>query len=490
MKTRDPLFSTDSPNGHSVKSSPARYNILIIDDDRLFCDIIRDAFGSRDFSVFTAHSRAEGLNACAAHKMDVVLLDQRLPDSEGHLLCPEIIRCNDETRIIFVTAFPSFDNAVRAIKEGAHDYLSKPFEIGELQLAVQRSLEIMELRRVKQFQSYRFDKERNDSVLVGNFGGRPDIRALIETAAAVESPVLVTGETGTGKNVVARAIHFQDAGKETPFISINCAALPESLIEAELFGHEKGAFTDARNMRKGIFELAKGGTLFLDEIGEMPPHLQSKLLGVLDEGKIRRLGGESFIPVNVRIIAATNADPELMIQEKKFRSDLFYRLSVIRITLPPLRDRLDELPELCDFFIRKMAGERQAYLAPGQIGILRRYSWPGNIRELRNLIERSLLLHHIQLRPADFLTFSPSAPPLNPISSSDAANPVHSINSAARVPLFATPLAELEKKHILATLESFSFNLTRSAQALGVSLSTLKRKIRLYRQKPQPHTES
>lgn len=446
-----------------------RFTLLVIDDDRIFCDTIGDVFQGENFEVLTAHNRRDGLAACAREKIDVVLLDQKLPDSDGHLLCPDILKYNDDTRIIFATAYPSFDNAVRAIKAGAHDYLSKPFELEELRLAINRSIQFLELERVKHVESYRSSKDKDRNILVGSFGKSLDIGKLIRMAASVDSPVLLTGETGTGKNMVAKAIHYRDAHKSSPFISTNCAAFPETLIEDELFGHEKGAFTDARAARKGLFEIAKGGTLLLDEIGEMPIHLQSKLLGVLDEGLIRRLGGQSTIPVSVRIIAATNANLEERITSNQFRQDLYYRLSVIRIHLPPLRERREDIPELCDFFIKQMAMGKTVAIGDSEIKTLMAYSWPGNIRELRNIIERSLLLHGCHLRPSELIenrfpgTNNDTTPTLTPVVDEQLKS-----------------LEQVELEHIQRSLHACSFNLTRCAEVLGISLSTLKRKVKRF----------
>jgi DNA-binding NtrC family response regulator len=447
----------------------SKYTILIIDDDEIFCDSLKDAFDSTRFEVLTAHTKQDGLFICSANKIDVVLLDQKLPDGEGHALCPTILEFNDKTKIIFVTAYPSFDNAVNAIKAGAYDYLSKPFNLEELRLAVHRSIDMQNLERVKDRESYRIDKERDDSVLVGGFGGTAYIRDMMRMASSAESPVLITGETGTGKNVVARAIHFGGVNGQTasPFIKVNCAALPESLIEDELFGHEKGAFTDARASRKGLFELADGGTLLLDEIGDMPLHLQAKLLGVLDDGKIRRLGGQSMIPINVRVIAATNRSLEQAIEEKTFRQDLYYRLSVIRIHIPPLRDRALDIPQLCNFFIDKMSGMLKPNLSDSQLKRLMCYNWPGNVRELKNIIERSMLLHGNDLRPSELIHILPSPTP----------GPVQSLPQS---PSQVRTLEQVEKEYIQQVLNSHSFNLTRSAKALGISLSTLKRKVKVF----------
>ncbi|MCP5103527.1 MAG: sigma-54-dependent Fis family transcriptional regulator [bacterium] len=446
----------------AVKST---YSLLVIDDDRLFCDTVKDAFETDGTRVLTAHTKKDGLRLCAENKIDVVLLDQKLPDGEGHLLCGPILKHNDETRIIFATAYPSFDNAVRAIKEGAHDYLSKPFELEELRLAFRQSVEVVELERVRRVETYRRGRERDDSVLVGDFGDGAEIRRLIRLAASSDAPVLITGETGTGKNVVAKAVHFENIRKEKPFISTNCAALPETLIEDELFGHEKGAFTDARATRKGLFEIAAGGTLFLDEIGDMPLHLQSKLLGVLDDGRIRRLGGQSFIPVNVRVIAATNVTPgELMVRET-FRRDLYYRLSVIRIHLPPLRERRRDIGVLCDFFLEKMAMGRGLSIPAGEMDRLKDYEWPGNVRELRNIIERSILVHGSTgvLRPSELLEGVVSEPVVPAV-----------VDGVMR------RLDEVEREYVERVLGAMDYNLTRSAGVLGISLSTLKRKVKLF----------
>lgn len=457
----------------SKSKHQSKHTLLIIDDDEIFCETTKDAFDSDRFHVLTAHNKADGLAACTKNKIDVVLLDQKLPDGDGHALCPAILKHNEETKIIFVTGYPSFDNAVNAIKAGAYDYLSKPFNLEELRLAVHRSISMTELERVKHLETYRVDKERDGSVLIGDFGETGDILNMIKLAASVDSPVLITGETGTGKNIVARAIHFTGSAGETrtPFINTNCAAIPENLIEDELFGHEKGAFTDARTSRKGIFELAEGGTLFLDEIGDMPLHLQSKLLGVLDDQKIRRLGGQTVIPVNVRIIAATNRNPEELIKEKKFREDLYYRLSVIRIHIPPLRERPLDIPELCRYFIDKMARAQKPGLSENQLNRLKQYPWPGNVRELKNVIERSMLLHGSDLKPSELIEFiSPAA------DTDDAAG----VESPPDDPDRHKTLEQMEKEHIQRVLDAHVFNYTRSAKTLGISLSTLKRKVKQY----------
>lgn len=455
-----------------MKTHNTKRNILIIDDDRIFCDTARDYLTSETMEVFTANTGSDGLAICSQRRMEIVLLDQKLPDMEGVSLCPSILKQNDQTKIIFVTAYPSFDNAVEAIKVGAYDYLSKPFELEALDIAIEKASRTLELERIEQFQSYKDDKEGEETILIRGQEGLAETLKLVDLAAAVDATVLVTGETGTGKNVIAKSIHYRSPSKGKAFININCAAFPENLIEAELFGCEKGAFTGAVTARKGIFELAEGGTLFLDEIGAMPLHLQSKLLSVLEDKQIRRIGGGSIRPVNARIIAASNADLEDDVKNKTFRNDLYYRLSVIRIHIPPLRNRLQDVPELCDFFIRKTAKDREATLSDSELSRLMEYEWPGNVRELKNVIERSLIIQKgAVLRPSDFLKVRTSS---FPASSPPAENDIIS-------------LEEIEKDYIIQALRKFSGNYTRTSRALGISLSTLKRKFKRYN---LAHTES
>ncbi len=438
--------------------------ILVIDDDRTFCEAIRDYLAGMGFDVRTAHSREESLKICSREKVDLVLLDQRLPDGDGVSLCAPILKWHEEAKIIFITAYPSFDNAVGAIKAGAVDYLPKPFDLDELDLNIRNCFRTQELERIAQIQRYTSDKEREDTVLVGGSGGFDETLRIVELAAAAAAPVLITGETGTGKTAVARAIHYRQRAARTSFVSINCAALPPGLIETELFGHEKGAFTGAVAARKGIFEMADGGTLFLDEIGEMPFHLQSKLLGVLEDGKVRRIGGTGERSVNVRVIASTNADLEDAVRGGRFREDLFYRLSVIRIHLSPLRERRADLPGLCDHFLRTIANGRGIRIPADEMERMRAYDWPGNIRELRNIIERAVILQKgPEIRPSALLLVPRHA---GPAPSGGGG---------------VLTLREMERRQIADALREFTGNSTRAARALGISLSTLKRKLKEYR---------
>lgn len=440
-------------------------NILVIDDDKIYGDTVKDYFARESMRVLVAHTAKEGLETCSRERIDVVLLDQQLPDAEGHTLCPAILKHNEATKIIFATAFPSFENAVKALKAGAHDYLTKPFEIEELGLTVERAIRTAELEGIEQIQAYQREKESEEAALVVG-AGLAEVDRLARLAAGSDSPVFITGETGTGKTLVAKAIHYRSVIADAPFVGINCAALPENLIEAELFGYDKGAFTGAVSARKGILEMAEGGTLFLDEIGEMPLALQSKLLSVIEDKIVRRLGSESFRRVNVRIIAATGIDLEKTLGAS-FRKDLYYRLSVIRIQLPPLRERRQDIPELCSYLLRQM-GYRHAVLSEVERANLMAYDWPGNVRELKNILERAIILQHGSvLRPSLLLEAArgdaPTAPVCPPLAGDDMAT-----------------LAEMEKRHIRLTLDKLTGNLTQTARALDISLSTLKRKIKEY----------
>jgi DNA-binding NtrC family response regulator len=443
-----------------------RKTLLIIDDEKVFCDTVKDFLSSSTLEVLTAHTGAEGLRICLQRNVDVVLLDQKLPDGEGHDLAGPILERNEQTKIIFITAFPTFESAVKAVRTGAHDYLSKPFDPEELRLTVEHAVRTAELEKVEQVQTYTREKERDETVLIGGDGGLAEIVRTIESAALVDSPVLITGETGTGKNAVAKAIHYHSPTPRKAFISVNCAALPENLIEAELFGHEKGAFTGAVAMKRGVFEMAEGGTLFLDEIGDMPFHLQSKLLSVIEDKKIRRLGGETIRPVDVRIIAATGTELEKTLG-KAFRKDLYYRLSVVRIHLPPLRERRQDIPALCAYLTKNIAGNRKVDLPDSEIANLMEYSWPGNVRELKNILERAIFLQRESvLRPSALLE--------NPAGISGSASRADAVSGDIKT------LEEIEKDHIARALQQFSGNYTKTAKALGTSLSTIKRKVREY----------
>ena len=449
-----------------ANGNPMKKTFLIIDDDRVFANTVRDYLSSDAVEVMVANSAMDGLAACQQRKIDVVLLDQQLPDAEGHTLCAAILKSNDQAKIIFSTAFPSFENAVKAIRSGASDYLSKPYDLEELSLAVRQAFRTLELENVEQIQDYQRTRESEQTVVIGG-EGLAETMKMVDLAATTDSPVLITGETGTGKTLVAKAIHYKGRALKAPFISINCASLPENLIEAELFGYEKGAFTGAVAARKGLFEMAEGGTLFLDEIGEMPIHLQAKLLSAIEEKNLRRLGSESVRPVNVRIIAATGINLEDFLGQT-FRKDLYYRLSVIRMHIPPLRERRSDIPMLCRHLLKSLADGHGVELSDAEIANLARYDWPGNVRELKNILERAYLLQRgSEFRPSELL---------GQTSRKTALAALAAENADPGAPIL--PLDEVEMRHIQFVLGRCSNNYTQTAKALGISLSTLKRKLK------------
>jgi DNA-binding NtrC family response regulator len=442
----------------------SRKTLLIIDDEKVFCTTVREYLETDRLEVLTAHTGADGLAICADRKIDIVLLDQKLPDGEGHALAPAILQKNDQTKIIFITAYPSFENAVTAVRLGAHDYLSKPFDLEEFKLTIDNTLRTLDLEQVEQIQNYAREKDRETAVIVGNSGAFAEVHKLVQMASEMDGPVLITGETGTGKNLVAKAIHYRSNFAGSAFVSINCAALPENLIEAELFGYEKGAFTGATGAKKGLFEMADGGTVFLDEIGDMPRHLQSKLLSVLEDKTLRRIGSTTVTPVNVRVIAATNAEIETALGAT-FRKDLYYRLSVVRIHIPPLRQHREDIAALCDFLLPKIARGRNVQLPESEVTRLKQYDWPGNVRELRNILERALFLQKDSVLEPSLLLERPSAAVACPTK--PACTPGNGLKT----------LAQVEQETINHVVMSLSGNMTQSARALGISVSTLKRKL-------------
>ncbi len=441
-----------------------RRALLVVDDDRLLCRSLQDHFAT-DFEVRVAHTLAQAAESIAEGAVDVALLDQRLPDGGGESLCAPLLQAHPGARIIATTAYPSFESAVGMLRAGAHDFLRKPFELEELALALRHALESVELKRLERLGAWRSERASREDPLVG--GRSLDaVRQLVRAAAPSSAPVLVTGETGTGKNIVARTLHEEGPRRARPFVPLNCAALPESLVEAELFGWERGAFTGAAAAREGVVEMAEGGTLFLDEIGEMAVSAQAKLLAMLEDGEIRRLGGRVRRAADVRVVAATNADLEDASAHQRFRRDLYYRLDVVRIRLPPLRERTEDLPALCATLLARACGGPGCELAQGEVERLAAYPWPGNIRELRNVMERACIVQRPPLRPSLLLNLGAPAPVLAPIGEAPVAPPSD------------LTLAELERQHIEAALRRCSGNVTLAARTLGISLSTLKRRVR------------
>ena len=447
-------------------SPEGQYRILIVDDDELFCKSLKKILEKQYQTVNTAYSAAQAIKQCSAQNYHIVLLDQRLPDGSGHKISKEILQYNDKTKIILVTGAPSFENAVEAFRNGIFDYLSKPIDIDQLEIHMHRALKAHQLETIAHVHVYETEQENIENILIGDTAPMAKIKQLIETASNTSSTVLLTGETGTGKNVIAKNIHTSD-DPLSPFIRSNCGALPEHLIEAELFGYEKGSFTGAVSSRRGAFELAEGGTIFLDEIATIPLHLQSTLLGVLDDKMVKRLGGEKYKNINVRVIAATNVDIDQAIEDNEFRQDLYHRLNVIRIHVPPLREHREDIPDLFKYFM-EYEHKKGMELPGSELERLMEYSWPGNIRELRNIAERSIFLSRDGiLRPSELLNFSRAQAGKGDISSRPKEEPIR-------------PIEDIEREYILQAFNRLSRNYTHAAQALGLSLSTLRRKIKGY----------
>jgi DNA-binding NtrC family response regulator len=436
--------------------------LLVVDDDALLRRALADGLASGALEVLQAGSGAEALALCRTRPVHVVALDQRLPDVEGHLLCAPLLEAaGPETKLLFITAHPSFENALQAIRAGAFDYLSKPFELEQLRLAVERALRTLRLEGAERRRHTLRRREASELAVVGLSSGLVAVGGLLDVAAGTDVPVLITGETGTGKGLLARAIHHRGS-RTGELVTVNCAALPESLFEAELFGHERGSFTGATTEREGLVEAAEGGTLFLDEIGEMPLALQAKLLQVVEERAVRRLGARRPRSVDFRLVAASNRDLAAAVAAGSFRADLLYRLDVLRIALPPLRERPSDLPELCAHLLAR--GRRPGAvltLDSGEMERLRGYSWPGNVRELANVLERAALLQPPPLRPSALL-------------------PAHSAPPSAAAPDAGGTLQEMERRQVTRSLQAHGGNLARTARALDISVSTLKRKLRAW----------
>ncbi len=369
--------------------------ILVVDDEISLLEFIRLLFEEDGFQVSTAESVADARRCLSETTFDLVLCDLMMPDGSGLDVLKEIKENDDKTTVIVMTAYTSTKSAIEAMRLGAYDYVSKPFDVEELKVLVEKALERTELVEENVYLRRELEQKYTFSNIIGRSRKMQAIFELIEKVARTNSTVMVRGESGTGKELIARAVHYNSPRSNSRFLSINCGALPENLLESELFGHEKGAFTGAVREKKGLFQEASNGTLFLDEIGEMTPPMQVKLLRALQEKTVRKVGGNREEPVDVRIIAATNRDLAGLIESGEFREDLFYRINVIPIELPPLRERREDISLLTDHFLRKFGeqmGTEPARFSMEAIRVLENYPWPGNVRELENLVERCLAL--------------------------------------------------------------------------------------------------
>jgi DNA-binding NtrC family response regulator len=447
--------------------------LLIIDDEKGLLEVLEVVFKKEGYEVKTATSGGEALEILNGNSVDLVITDIRMPHISGMEILRYVKENKPEVPVIVITAYGSISQAVEALKVGALDYIVKPFDVEELKILVARGLE----RKHLEMENILLKKDLKEKFrfedMIGKSRVMQEIYLLIEKVAGTDSTVLITGESGTGKELAARAIHNLSRRKDKPFVTINCAALPENLLESELFGHTKGAFTGAVAEKKGMFEVANKGTLFLDEIGEMSPWLQVKLLRALQEKKIRRVGGTEEIPVDVRVIAATNQDLKKRIEEGKFREDLFYRLNVISFEMPPLRKRVEDIPLLVQHFLQKYCqqmGKKMKRLAPEVVGIFEAYPWPGNIRELENVIERI-----VAIEDRETITTACLPPEMLGIVKKEEYRielvPGFNLNDH---------LDEIAKKYILKALEKSGGRMKKAAPMLGVSYRTLRYLIEKY----------
>ncbi len=438
--------------------------ILIIEDEKLMRVTLEDALKSAGYDVISLKTGKEALDAFRDNSFDVVVTDVRLPDIDGIDILREIAQTKD-VQVIVMTAFGTIKDAVEAMKLGAFDYITKPFSLDEFLLLIERALDVKRLKE----ENIRLKKDLSRCYCFPNIiGESPEMRnvfSLIEKVSESDSTVLILGESGTGKELIATTIHYQSRRRDKPLIKVNCAALPDGLIESELFGHEKGAFTGAIKRKPGRFELSNGGTIFLDEIGDLPLSTQSKILRVIQERTFDRVGGTETLSVDVRIIAATNRNLEAEVKKGNFREDLYYRLNVIPIPLPPLRQRREDIPYLVDFFLDKYKNKlsRNIRFSKDAIDALIKYDYPGNIRELENMIERCVTLSSSDMIQKDDL---PSF-----ISKKSDTNRQLSLSDVA---------AEAEKEYIIRILKTTKGNRTKAAEMLGISRKTLWEKMNAY----------
>jgi two-component system response regulator AtoC len=451
-----------------VTNGPIR--VLIVDDDEPLCQTIEAGLVKRDFDVSWRTSGEDALALLDTGDFHVVVTDLHMARLDGIELCKRVAERRPDIPVVVLTSFGSFDSAVAAIRAGAYDFISKPVQMDVLAIALRRAAEHKLLREeVRRLRSAAPASEGGE--LLGTSPAMRAVRDVIARVADSEASVLITGESGTGKEVVARSLHSTSRRQVGPFVAVNCAAMPEPLLESELFGHTRGAFTDAKEARVGLFARASHGTIFLDEIGDMPLGLQPKLLRVLQERVVRPLGGSSEIPIDVRVIAATNRDLESAIEERRFREDLFFRLNVIHIELPPLRARGGDILALATQFIGKVAAREKKSIvgvSPSAAEKLVAYSWPGNVRELQNCVEHAVALaRYDQITPEDLP---------DKIKNYKSSH----VLVAGDDPSELVPMEEVERRYILRVLQAVAGNKTAAARVLGIERKTLYRKLERY----------
>ena len=449
------------------------YSILVVDDEPGMREFLEIMLTKEGYGVSIASNGEEAIEKIGKESFDLAIVDIQMPGINGIEVLRNIRDKNYNTTIIMITAFASHESAIEAMKLGAYDYITKPFKIDEIKLVIKKSLD----KKVLEKENTRLKKELETKYgfenIIGTSNSIQQIFALINRVSELKVNVLVSGESGTGKELVARAIHYSGSRKDGPFIPVNCGAIPETLIESEFFGHAKGAFTGATRDKKGLFEEADGGTIFLDEIGDLPVHLQVKLLRVLEEKKVRPLGKTEPVNIDVRIISATNKNLEQEIMDSKFREDLFYRLNVIKVAIPPLRERKDDIPMLAHHFLNKFAKEMDkkiSGISNDALEELEKYHYPGNIRELENIMARCVALESDEIIKKD------SLPKLNTegdyIDLTDTLNAKDSIDSV---------LGDVEKQIIENAMKSSQGNKSEAAKMLGITLRSLRYRLAKHR---------
>ena len=452
--------------------------ILVVDDEESMCQFMQIMLSREGYDVQAEPSSQKALAKIKENDFDLVIADLMMPELSGLELLVEGRKERPEMQFMVMTAFASVDTAIEALKNGAVDYITKPFKIDEIKIAIRKFLDQKRLRQENVSLKEQILKESSFDSFLGQNQLVAKMKEMAAKVAVTDSIILIRGESGTGKDLIAHAIHNHSRRLGGPFIALNCAALPETLLESELFGHTRGSFTGAVKDKDGLFKAADGGTLFLDEIGETSPTIQVKLLRSLEERQITPVGATKPIPTDVRLLAATNADLEEMVKTGRFRADLYYRLNVITIFLPPLRERLDDLPDLARHFLDKACGRLKLAprtLSPAALDLLRSCRWPGNVRELHNVLERAALLSRGEmLEPKDFPDKLSEPTEVAPISGSAPKSPT---------------LESIEKAYIYWVLNQTDWNKSRTAQILGIDNSTLYRKISKYKFADRRNTE-
>jgi len=449
-------------------------SVLIIDDDIEMLDMLSKVLQKKNYIVETMSDAVKALQRIDEVPFDIIISDIQMPRVNGMEILRRAKDISVDTVVIMITAFGSVDSAVEAMKLGAYDYISKPFNIDEILLTLEKAAKQKMLQKEVELLREEVEKKYSFGNIIGKSKTMQEIFQLIRRIANTKSNVLIYGKSGTGKELVAKAIHYNSNRKNQPFVAVNCSAIPENLLESELFGHEKGAFTGAVTSQRGLFEAANGGTILLDEIGDMPPNLQAKLLRVLEDWEIRPIGSDRTRKVDVRLITATHRDLKQAVKKGIFREDLFYRLNVISIQLPELKDRPEDIPLLANHFLQKYGdevGKRSMRLHPEAMAQLMRYSWPGNVRELENVIEQAVVLC-----AEDEIT-------LEDLPESIRTTQPQDVVVKELTDRYIT-LQELEKQYIQKVLEYTNHHQTKTSEILGIDRRTLYRKIREYHLKP------